>query len=482
MSLYGYQPLRALQILDSAVIVGNVSEWRSDMIRAKIYSSSLMKEQIDSLLGGREDIRLDSAQAIGERVLRHDSVKANLKRQLDLLEILSHTARMKNDTTGWLQRSREFVDICYRLGDEQETNALRTEAEIGAALCSMGQMEQGMAKLDSALFAISNKTSFRFNELDALIIALKRKITILGSHDNYAETIPLARCILEYLDKYEENPDDFHDGTYREPKSDQKRADYIQFYRRQALNNITSAYASLREYDNMRVAFEKIERGVRDVVAREHIARYNALQQQIESERQQNKANRANMRAIAIGIFALLAIVFALVVIFKNRAISRMNRLLAQQVADAVNYKKMFWEEKRAQVPKIANSDLNTLTDEQLFLYINDVILRDKLFLIPDFGRQAIMDRFQLSKERVGAIFSKGSKHSNASNYIQQLRLDYATHQLVEQPDKSIVQIALECGFSSNSYFSDRFRLRFGISPSDFRNEALGHSGASPVL
>lgn len=64
---------------------------------------------------------------------------------------------------------------------------------------SMGQMEQGMAKLDSTLFAISNKPSFRFNELDALIIAMKRKIVILASHDNYAETIPLARRKYEHF-------------------------------------------------------------------------------------------------------------------------------------------------------------------------------------------------------------------------------------------------------------------------------------------
>lgn len=68
MSIYGYQPLRALQILDSAVIVGNLSEFRAEMLRSKIYSSSLMHEQLDSLLGGPEGVRLDSARAIGERI------------------------------------------------------------------------------------------------------------------------------------------------------------------------------------------------------------------------------------------------------------------------------------------------------------------------------------------------------------------------------------------------------------------------------
>ena len=50
MAIYGYQPERALRIIDSAVIVGNVSEVWGDVNRARIYSQSQMKEQLDSLL------------------------------------------------------------------------------------------------------------------------------------------------------------------------------------------------------------------------------------------------------------------------------------------------------------------------------------------------------------------------------------------------------------------------------------------------
>ena len=99
--------------------------------------------------------------------------------------------------------------------------------------------------------------------------------------------------------------------------------------------------------------------------------------------------------------------------------------------------------------------------------------MREKLFLDPKFERQTIMDRFQLSKERVGAVFSKGSDHAKMSNYIQQLRLEYAAQQLVEQPERSIAQIATECGFSSHKYFSDRFRQYFSMTPTEFRKARL---------
>jgi hypothetical protein len=38
MNIYGYQPLQALQIIDEAVAVGNLSDWQAEMCRARIYS------------------------------------------------------------------------------------------------------------------------------------------------------------------------------------------------------------------------------------------------------------------------------------------------------------------------------------------------------------------------------------------------------------------------------------------------------------
>ena len=88
------------------------------------------------------------------------------------------------------------------------------------------------------------------------------------------------------------------------------------------------------------------------------------------------------------------------------------------------------------------------------------------------FERQTIMDRFHLSKERVGTVFSRGSNFAKLTNYIQYLRLEYAARLLVEQPEVSIVQVAADSGFNSCAYFSSRFRQHFGLSPSDYRHDA----------
>ena len=464
ISIYGYKPERALQIIDSAVIVGNLSEVWGDVNRARIYSQSQMAEQLDSLLGGPRGVRLDTARAIGERLLQHDSLKTNPKLHQDVLEILIYTARLQEDSVRWLQRSRELVEECRKHGEE--TKALRTEAELGASLCYSGQQEQGLAKLDSVIVAIGSLELFRFYELDAFIIAAKRKIGVLSTLGREEETLPLARRIIELLDDYELHPDQYHDGSYREPQNDTKRADYIRFYRSQAQGFITAAYAALGDKGNMTEAYEKIERTVRDATAREHQARYRALEQQMEAERQRADAQRNALIAWGAALLALLALCFVVVVYRKNRNIRQKNRVLAQQLTELYD----------TGVPRqtgdgLAPGGINDMSAEDLYRHIRDEVIRLQLYTDPGFGRQSIIERFHLTKDVASRVFSQGSDHSSISDFINNCRLDHARRLLVSRPDMSIADIATASGFGVRTTFTRSFKAKHGLTPSEFREQ-----------
>lgn len=467
MGIYGYQPERALQIIDSALIVGNIDEVQAEQCRARIYGMTLMHEKMDSLLGGPANVRLDSAQAIALRLLNNDYIKSNLTRLRDVYDILAYTERMQNDTLGWLHMSRQLVDVCHQIGPEAETDALRTEAEIGAALHAMGHEEEGMAKMDSVLALLNDKRTF--SELDAFIIASRRKIVMLGSHDRYAETLPLARRIIERLDDYEAHPDEYHDGSHREPKTDQKRADYIRFYRNQAQNYITAAYASLGEHGNMLTAFRQIEIGVRDATAREHIARYNALQQQLEAERQREAAHRAETSREVVILISLLILLFAVYVWKQWRKTKKQNRILAQQITEAVEYKDKYRELKPAANSKLQTSNCLELSDAELSIYLHDLIENEKLYLNPMFERQTLIDITGLSKERIGAAFSHGGEYERLTTLVRELRLSHAVRLMNEHPEMSLEQVCTASGFSNTVSFYRSFKTKFGMTPSEFR-------------
>lgn len=58
------------------------------------------------------------------------------------------------------------------------------------------------------------------------------------------------------------------------------------------------------------------------------------------------------------------------------------------------------------------------------------------------------------------------------SRFIQRLRVEKAARMLVHNPNTSITEIALDCGFSSSSTFARAFRNRFDVSASEWRAAA----------
>ena len=226
---YGYHPDRALVMLDSALLLGNINEYRAKFIRAKIYSKSLLKQ------------RQDSAILICKQLLKHDSVINTLHEQENILDLLMITSRTKTDFEGYVKWATQKVEVCRLQGEE--TEQWRTEAEIGMVMAHLGQPEEGMTKIDEAIRQLDAPGSI--DRMDAFIIAVKRKITVLNDQGRYAEVIPFAQRILDQLDHYEQHAKDYAEDSYRLSWSD-KPADrdrYIDFSRAQADGFLAGAYA-----------------------------------------------------------------------------------------------------------------------------------------------------------------------------------------------------------------------------------------------
>ena len=226
---YGYHPDRALVMLDSALLLGNINEYRAKFIRAKIYSKSLLKQ------------RQDSAILICKQLLKHDSVINAPHEQENIFDLLMITSRTKTDFEGYVKWATQKVEVCRLQGEE--TEQWRTEAEIGMVMAHLGQPEEGMTKIDEAIRQLDAPGSI--DRMDAFIIAVKRKITVLNDQGRYAEVIPLAQRILDRLDHYEQHAKDYAEDSYRLSWSD-KPADrdrYIDFSRAQANGFLAGAYA-----------------------------------------------------------------------------------------------------------------------------------------------------------------------------------------------------------------------------------------------
>ena len=62
------------------------------------------------------------------------------------------------------------------------------------------------------------------------------------------------------------------------------------------------------------------------------------------------------------------------------------------------------------------------------------------------------------------------------NQFIRRLRTEKAADFLVSYPQKSITEIALDCGFSDQSHFIRQFKLYSGMKPQDYREAILSNT------
>ena len=120
---YARNPERALALLDSAILLGNIDPYHALLARATIYSRS------------PESRRLDQAETLCRSLLQHDSVVGVPQRQSAVLDLLIYTSNMKDDNEAYIRWASQKAELCREMGDEVE--ALRTRAEIGAAMAAL---------------------------------------------------------------------------------------------------------------------------------------------------------------------------------------------------------------------------------------------------------------------------------------------------------------------------------------------------------
>lgn len=80
---------------------------------------------------------------------------------------------------------------------------------------------------------------------------------------------------------------------------------------------------------------------------------------------------------------------------------------------------------------------------------------------------QAVADHLNISSSYLSALF-KDQIGTPIKQYLIKIRINHAVKQLIST-DKSITEIAMECGFNSNTHFCNTFKKHIGTNPADYR-------------
>jgi AraC family transcriptional regulator of adaptative response / methylphosphotriester-DNA alkyltransferase methyltransferase len=79
------------------------------------------------------------------------------------------------------------------------------------------------------------------------------------------------------------------------------------------------------------------------------------------------------------------------------------------------------------------------------------------------------LERLDIHQNRLIRLFHQ-KYHTTPTKYLNGLRVVKAAHQLTET-DRSMLQIAAECGFGSVSSFYSSFKFKYGQTPIEYRRK-----------
>ena len=497
---YGYHPNRALILLDSALLLGNINDYRGLFIRAKIYSKSLLKQ------------RQDSAFLICEQLLHHDSVINAPHEQENIFDLLMITSRTKTDFEGYVKWATQKAEVCRLQGEE--TEQWRTEAEIGMVMAHLGQPEEGVVKIDEAIRQLDAPGSI--DRMDAFIIAVKRKITVLNNQGRYAEVIPLAQRILDRLDHYEQHAMDYAEDSYRlswSARFDQSgyghsfsarrmiiptqmalgmydeamatsdeiayrmgydtiNADYAVILRDRAIvarakGRLVEAYDLMKRHANLA---KVLSDSLHASEAHDYAARYHAQEQELKI-RETESASR--IKSIIIGVIVLLFMIAAVFSFYYRRQrqiISEKNHALVRMIngtpfvvpADETEGTEDADDVSESEEPEEPESN------SALFDTIDTAIRTEHLYANVSLQRQDVCARFCITRHTLNNLLAQHTGSPSFPQYINNIRMEVALPLLRDDPSMTIAAIAAAVGFTPAN-FREQFKRQYGVTPQEYR-------------
>ena len=121
--------------------------------------------------------------------------------------------------------------------------------------------------------------------------------------------------------------------------------------------------------------------------------------------------------------------------------------------------------------PGNAHPDREESADQkllELFGQLDRKIQEQRLFLNPGLSREDLMRLINSSKNQIAQIIQVGAG-TNLAGYLNGLRIEYAADLLVFHPHYKVTAIAREAGIPNLSSFHRLFKMRYGMTPAEFR-------------
>ncbi|MCE9596914.1 MAG: helix-turn-helix domain-containing protein [Spirochaetia bacterium] len=137
----------------------------------------------------------------------------------------------------------------------------------------------------------------------------------------------------------------------------------------------------------------------------------------------------------------------------------------------AARYPDLFYELQQVvrkghyEYSRLSGHDLDDLKSR-----LANLMQTERLFVEEGIAIEDVADRLGLSVHALSEFFNNHLK-TNFSGYINSMRIIAACKIMESQPDRTVLSVAYEVGFSAKSTFNAAFLRHTGVSPSAFRKQ-----------
>ena len=136
-------------------------------------------------------------------------------------------------------------------------------------------------------------------------------------------------------------------------------------------------------------------------------------------------------------------------------------------------------DESENKISDTPNEQDKDAMEHERFLHMEYILVKDRLFLQPNFGRDDLMNLGNINKNDLPRILRKYANADNVSTYLNRLRVEYAVKQMKSKPFLSFYAIAKEANFNSHSTFYRAFYKVYSMTPSQYMKAQEGSSEES---
>lgn len=174
----------------------------------------------------------------------------------------------------------------------------------------------------------------------------------------------------------------------------------------------------------------------------------------------------ANHIIVILVIIVIVLIVMGCYVIHYNKIISQRNEQLRRILTALDEYRALVTDDSLS--PVVQKEAMPKDVDQSFFVKMDARVNKERPFTNPDFDHFALVQFMEVTNEMFCKLVPRYADPKRTLDYINSLRSEYAAKILMERPDYSLSDIAIQCGFRDTATFNKAFKFSFGITPNDY--------------